>query len=223
MRFYHFKGLLTKLLRTCILPTTSVLYREVVMISFKPMTEEDREILLGHFDVYRAPHCFTFAIAASRGLGAQLVCIEESGKIIHAGLRGTKKEFRDVRGELTREEFVYGFVSQREFIIRETTEDELRLVSQEATGKPLSELLITSARRHAESLWSEWEWKENHLTKVLAFAEELEALCRKYGLWVREAGPSTLPIICQSDGEELGFEIEQSPSTSSQYLFRRKL
>lgn len=193
------------------------------MVSYKPMTQRDREIILGFFDVYRAPHCFTFAIAASQGLGAPLVCIEESGQIIHAGLRGAKKEFRDIRGELTKEEFVRGFVSQREFIIRETSEDELRRVSQEANGEPLSELLITNARRHAESVWPKWEWKENHLAKVLAFAEELEALCRKYSLWVREAYPGAPSIIYRSDGEELGFEIEQLPNTSSQYLFRRKL
>jgi hypothetical protein len=191
------------------------------MITFKPLSPRDHRTLMCSLGGYLEGHCFVFAISVARGTGAELVCIEQEGAILHAGVRGASKEFRDLRGELSAEEFVRPFVSGSQFSIRGTTEKELMQYAESAQA-PISEEMLVRARNHAESLWSEWKWKESHLRHMLAFAEELSALCKRYGVWMREGVYTCPPVVYPSDGELENFELEAVPNVGRQYMLRRK-
>lgn len=191
------------------------------MPSFVPMSDEDREISIETFSGYLHGKCFFFALAVARGTGAQLVVIEQSGTIVHAGVR-SQKGFRDLRGDMSVEAFVSSYVCGNEFIIRNTTEEELLRVSEEVNGEPVTEEMLADARRHAESAWPEWGWQESHLSNVLAFTGELEALCSKYGVYIREMYPGSPPVICGMEGDE-SFQVESFPNPTNQFLLRRRI
>lgn len=192
------------------------------MITFIPLSEEERDPLISFLGEYLHGKCFIFALAVARGTGEQLIVVEDRSGIVHAGVRGQDGMCKDVRGSLDDISFAEMFVFG-EHLIRDTSEEELCRVSLAANGEPITEDMLERARRHAESVWPAWPWKESHLRKVIQFAQELEALCRKCGVWVREPYPATLPIIYPSQGEEKGFEIVQMPNVSHQYLLRRRL
>lgn len=192
------------------------------MVTFVPLTEEERDPLISFLGSYLYGRCFIYALAVARGTGEQLVVIEDRSGIVHAGVRTTEGLCKDVRGTMEGYAFAAPFTSGNH-LIRESSEEELLRVSLEANGEPITEGMVLQARRHAESLWPDWPWKESHLNKMRSFVEELETLCRKHGLWLREPSPSTLPIIYPSDGEGESFEIVQVPNVSHQYMLRRVL
>lgn len=193
-----------------------------MMVTFIPLTEEEREPLVSFLGGYLKGMCFIFAIAVARGTGEQLIVVEDRSGIVHAGLRTGTGMCKDIRGEMDQASFTEVFVSG-DHLIRETSEEELLRVSLAANNEPISEDMIAQARRHAESVWPMWPWKGGHLDQVTKFVEELEVLCRKYGVWLREPYPTTLPLVYPSDGEEKGFELVQLPNVSNQYMLRRVL
>lgn len=194
------------------------------MIHHKCLSEEDRAILIGFFDNYRAPFCFIYAIACARGTGFQPVILTSKyGSILHAGVRDTEGYYRDVRGKLTESSFVVGLTFEEDFVIRDTTEEEMFKILREVNHESMEDIeeRVRRARVHAESLWPEWEWKESHLQQLKAFTEELSNLCRKYGVWIREPYPAASPILYKTTDVGEQFELEQLASPNCQYLLRR--
>lgn len=194
------------------------------MIHHTCLSEEGRQILTGFFDDYRAPYCFIYAIACARGTGFQPVLLTSKyGSILHAGVRDAEGYYRDVRGRLTAPHFVVGFTIAEDFVIRDTTEEEMFAILREENHEPTEDIeeRVKRARVHAESLWPEWEWKESHLQHLKAFTEELSTLCRKYGVWIREPHPTALPILYKTNGNDEQFELEQLISPNCQYLLKR--
>lgn len=63
------------------------------------------------------------------------------------------------------------------------------------------------ARRFAEAIWPELPWKESFAKRVVAFADELEALCRKHKLWIRASVPATAPLIALGEDDEGGYQL----------------
>ena len=108
----------------------------------------------------------------------------------------------DIRGFLTEEEFGEHFLSPP-FDIREITADELRAT------RPVHDFVIARGRKLAETLWPDLPWIETAASRAIVFADELETLCRKHGLWIFNNIPTQLPLLVQSDGEEGGYEVIQ--------------
>lgn len=162
---------------------------------------EDHEML---HDIYRQPflegECYAFAIALGQGLGWPMVGLMKDNTIWHAGVRAPDGRIHDVRGFLTEEEFGGHFLSPP-FNIREIVADELY------TTRPVDEYTIKKARQLAEVLWPELPWVSTHALKVKAFADELEALSLKYGLWICGSVPADPPRLCIGVGDEGGYLV----------------
>ena len=86
--------------------------------------------------------------------------------------------------------------------------------------RPVHDEAIERASLTAEALWPELPWKEHTFQKkALSFMVDLEALCRKHGIWVRAPYPGTPIVLSNGCGDEKGFQI--SPTLDGQYFFDR--
>ena len=164
-------------------------------------SEEDHKML---YDAYRCifleGECYAFAMALNQGLGWPMVGLMKGNVIWHAGVRSPDGRIHDVRGLLMEEEFgtYFGLPASA---IREITSDELYAT------RPVHEFTIKRARNLAEVLWPDLPWIESSAARVTAFADELEALCRKHGFWICAGVPADPPRLFPSFGEEGGYEV----------------
>ncbi|KND50821.1 MAG: hypothetical protein AB202_00245 [Parcubacteria bacterium C7867-007] len=165
---------------------------------------EDHEML---HDMYRGVflegECYAFAIALNQGLNWPMAGLMKDAVIWHAGVRAPDGRIHDVRGLLTEEEFGGHFLSPP-FDIREITANELYAT------RPVHNYTVKRARQLAEVLWPELPWVENHTMKAQAFADELEALSRKYGLWITGGIPADPPRLFTGGGDEGGYEVRHT-------------
>ena len=171
----------------------------------KPLEKEDYErlhtMLIGMcLDGY----CYALAIAFSRGIGWPMVGLMQDNVIRHAAVIEPDGTFWDARGRITDEaEFGRPFNIQPPHDLRLVFEDDLNAF------KPVGEAMIASVLRKAQFLWPELPWKEGTLrTRALAFAEELESLSRKHGLWLRGCFPATPPVLAEGYDDEVGYKLE---------------
>lgn len=144
--------------------------------------------------------CYAFAIALHRGLGWPMVGLMKDDVIWHAGVRAPDGRIHDVRGLLSEEDFGRYF-SLPPSCIREIAIEELYAT------RPIHDRTIVFAGRLAEALWPNLPWLDSQTRKVKAFADELEALSRKHGLWIRGSVPADPPRIYIDCGEEGGYEV----------------
>lgn len=148
--------------------------------------------------------CFSFALALHRGLDWPLIALMKDEKILHAAVRNPDGRIHDVRGFVSEEEFGKPFLGARkDFIIREIDTSALDAV------EPTHEHTIQCARNAAEILWPKLPWKETRISKIAAFADEFEALCRKHKLWIRAPflDPTIAPPLAFGEGDEGGYEL----------------
>jgi hypothetical protein len=150
--------------------------------------------------VFLEGECYAFAIALNRGLGWPMVGLMKENVIWHAGVRVPDGRIRDARGILTEYKFGIHFMPQP-FNIREITTDELYAT------RPVEESFIKDARQFAEVLWPDLPWVESHTTKLKEFADELEALSRKHGLWICGGVPGNPPRLFTEKGGEGGYVV----------------
>jgi hypothetical protein len=164
-------------------------------------TPEDKELL---HDMYRGiflhGECYAFAIALHQGLGWPMVGLMKGDTIWHAGVRAPDAHIHDIRGQLTEDQFGRGFLSPPHSI-RLITEEELYAT------RPVDEFSIKKARQLAEVLWPALPWMESQSMKVKAFADELENLSRKHGLWICGSVPADPPRLFSGYGDEGGYAI----------------
>lgn len=192
-------------------------------MTVKFSTKEDRSILLsGVYGKYLHGRCYAFAIALYEGLSLPLVGIQVGNEIIHAGVKSGDGLYRDVRGDLTFEEFIQGFDISSEFMVRDTSREELEELYAMKVRVSLDRAFIDRARTHAESLWSSWEWKDSKVKKMERFVGDLDALCKKHGIWIREQFPASPSIIYFGDEVEAGYDLKQLPAASLQFLVTRR-
>ena len=162
---------------------------------------EDHEML---HDMYRGifleGECYAFAIALNQGLGWLMVGLMKGDVIWHAGVRAPDGRIHDVRGFVTDGEFGGHFLSPP-FNIREIAIDELYAT------RPVEEYAIKKARQLAEVLWPDLPWVSTHAMKVKAFADELEALSRKDGLWICGGVPAEPARLFSGGGDEGGYLV----------------
>lgn len=162
---------------------------------------KDREMLHSMYRrFFLEGECYAFALALNQGLGWPMVGLMKSSTILHAGVHAPDGRFHDIRGFLTEEKFGGHFLSPP-FIIREVVADELYAT------RPIDEHTIKKARQLAEVLWPDLPWVSTHAMKVQAFADELEALSRKHGLWICGGVPADPPRLFIGGGDEGGYVV----------------
>ena len=148
--------------------------------------------------------CYAFAIALHQGLGWPIVGLYVESHADHAGVRSPDGIIFDIRGSLSEEEFG-ALYAKPPYDIREISEEKLRVGW--TCPRYTAEYSIQRARRIAEVLWPELPWKETRITKIIAFADELEALCRKHKFWIRATVPASPPPLATEEGAEGGYRL----------------
>jgi hypothetical protein len=165
------------------------------------LKEKDRTSLIGMFgSIFLDGECYAFAIALHQGLGCPLIGLMEGDVIRHAGVRCPNGGIRDVRGELTEDNFGDHFLSAPH-LIRDISIDELYLT------RPIDEISIMRARRLAEAAWPDLPWIQSLAKNMKAFTDELEKLSRKHGIWIRSCVPASPPHLSYGDDAESGYEL----------------
>jgi hypothetical protein len=169
----------------------------------------DHELLHHAFlSHYLEGECYAFAIALHQGLGWPVCGIIVDTTIRHAGVRAPDGRIHDIRGLLTEAEFA------THFTLREVSMEELYAT------RPIDDHSIAHARRLAETLWPELPWISSYVMRVQAFADELEALSRAHGLWIRGDVPASPPLLYTSSGEEGGYRVRPIVDGSSYTITR---
>jgi len=162
-----------------------------------------REIYEG---LYLRGSCYAFAIALNEGLGWPIVGLFvkriEMELIDHAGVRAPDGKIFDVRGFISEEEFGNLYTGPP-YDLREITREHLDATSAAGVG----EYSLKRARQIAEILYPELPWRETRASLVTAFADELEALCRKHNKWIRSPLAVHAPQLQEGDGSEGGYEL----------------
>jgi hypothetical protein len=179
-------------------------------IMIKPLNQRDRKFvheLAG--GVYLDGECYAFAIALHRGLGFPMVgLVQDDGVVRHAAAYSSlNHKIYDVRGahEQDSEEFgrLFGFAPP--YNLEQVTEE--RLLKQ----RLVHERSIEKAAEFAEMLWPELPWQNSFADRVKAWAEDIEKISRKHGVFFRSPLPTMRPIVSRMLGDEAGFVIEYGP------------
>lgn len=170
---------------------------------------EDHKLLHDTFkSAFLEGECYEFAIALNQGLGWPLIGLikpwDAGSKlhnvIWHTGVQSPDGQILDVRGFNSEIEFGTYFFPPP-YVLREVTLDELQAV------RPVDNWNIARARHLAEQLWPDLPWRETFAMKVRAFADELEILSRKHGLWIHGNIPTHPPLLTPGDDDEQGYEV----------------
>lgn len=150
--------------------------------------------------------CYAFAIAMHRCLGWPMIGLMQGELIRHAGVIDPDGNIWDSRGKISKEEFGEPFGIKFPYETRLITEEKLKSVAPMLSNR---DHFIESLSKQAQMAWPQLPWKQDTLiVRVRAFAEELEALSRKHGLWIYGNLPTALPAISEGDGEEKGYKLE---------------
>ncbi len=179
------------------------------------LTLEDREpahgICLG---TYLEGECYAFAIALHRAFGWSMVGLMQGKVIRHALVRQPDGIYRDARGEVEQAEIGEPFGVREPYVFRVVSESDLKSV------RPVYEHVIATATTLGEIVWPDLPWN-GMAKKAVAFADELEALSRKHGIWIRAAVPAARPVLSEQFGEEAGYTVSPSVNGGGFFLERR--
>jgi hypothetical protein len=148
--------------------------------------------------------CYAFATALSEGLAWPMIGLMDGQVIRHVGVKSPEGNVYDARGHISEEVFANGFGLTPPYIVRTVIKEELGRVGESIEVRANS---VRLARKLAEAIWPELPWKESLSSRVRAFADELETLSRKHGLWIRSAIPAAVPVIATGDTEEGGYKL----------------
>lgn len=148
-------------------------------------------------------NCYPFAIAMHRGLGWQIIGLFREQKIIHAGVKSPEGKIWDGRGEISEFQFTEPFLAASNIpAITDITESDL------FSRDDVSEYMIEDYLEKAQVIWPDLPWMGQTIRQqVTAFAEELEALSRKYKLWVCAPLLGMTPVLFRGQGDEKGYGI----------------
>lgn len=150
--------------------------------------------------------CYAFATALHEGLGWPMIGLMDGDVIRHVAVQSPDGKLYDARGLIKEEEFGLGgpFGLRPPYDLRRVSVGDLV-----RTGEP-SEFRARTVRRArmvAEAIWPELPWQDSFATRVTAFANELEALSRKHGLWIRSPVPAAAPVLAIGDDAEGGYKL----------------
>ncbi len=166
-------------------------------VIYKPLDREDWDGLHSlAMSVHLDGECYLFAIALHRALGWPLIGLMSSDVIRHALLKCGDEVYFDVRGNVLYTGIGEPFDMVPPYDLREIQEKDL------AQMRPFTDFNLETVIWMAQALWPELPWKSGPLVEAKAFLEELDTLCKKHRKWIRAPLPTTLPIICESHGDE---------------------
>lgn len=189
-----------------------------------PLDEEARETLQGMaMSIYLDGECYAFAIALSRGLGWPMVGLT----LDHPSPRTPRHAavycsfthtLHDVRGSLPQDSEIFGapFSCRPPYVLSSVTEEDLHNV------RIVEDRSIAHARNLAEAIWPEYPWINSRAKRVKAFVDDLEAVSRRHGLWLRSPYPTARPIISEEFGKESGYTM-QALDTGLEFTIDRGL
>lgn len=164
----------------------------------------DWETLHSVLGVFLEPECYAFAIALNRALGWPIVGLMKGSVVEHAVLR-SPKGLVDYRGEFfAKDDAVLGmpFGLSPPYELKVVYESDLRAI------RIVHEHDIAVARNTAEALWTDYPWDNPVYRRMIAFTDELEALSRKYGIWIRSPVPAQRPILSFACDGEAGYDLQ---------------
>lgn len=163
--------------------------------------KEDRESLHDMcLSIFLDGECYAFAMALSQGLGWPMVGLMQDEIVLHACVRSPDGRLHDVRGFVSEKEFAKPF-RKPPYELREITESDLRAI------RPVHVRAIAYTRRMAETIWPDLPWINSSAAKAIAFADELETLCRKHGFWITGGVPANPPRLFVTGDDEGGYEL----------------
>ena len=174
-------------------------------MTYIPPSRETSKFLLEAMAATIYGNCYPVAIALHRGLEWPLIGLTNGEDIVHAGVRAPNGMPWDGRGELTEQEFEKPFLNFSSFMIQSISEKDLFIRSS-----PAIEYWVELMLRRAQLAWPDLPWKiRTPQDRVMAFANELEELSRKYGLWICGMTPTSLPVVfeCQNN-EAARYEVK---------------
>ncbi len=166
-----------------------------VLSTLKEHDADQWDWLADHADsIYLDGECYAFALALHRGLGWPLVGIMQGDVVRHALVQESKETLRDVRGSVSHEEAGIPFGISAPVFKRIEEADLFNI-------RPISDASIEMARKYGQTLWPELAWKERLSDKAVEFVNDLEALCRKHGMWIWGQIHAQMPLISPLDEE----------------------
>lgn len=164
--------------------------------------KETKAIIKGILEASIYGQCYPFAIAMHRGLDWKIIGLFRGEDIIHSGVRSPEGMIWDGRGVISEEEFIRPYSNASKESIRDITEEDL------FSRDEVSDHMIESFLEKAQAMWPDLPWKgEIWRQRVVAFTEELEAISRKYKLWVCGPVPAALPVLFRGYDDEKGYQL----------------
>ena len=182
----------------------------------KPLASEFVEALHSLcIGMYLDGQCYEFAIALHRKAGLPMIGLIERNIIRHVLVRDTDGSLRDTRGKVELADVGKPFGVLQPYELRDISEADILKV------RPVREADIVTAVRLAELVWPDLPWN-GEAKKMIAFTQELEALSRRHGIWIRAAYPTAMPVLSEAFGEEAGYVITPTANAGG-YLLDRNL
>lgn len=165
--------------------------------------------------------CGAFALALHQGLGWPLVILMRGSEECHVAVRTPDGQLFDVRGPMSKEDVGFGepYSCVPPYDLRNVKQEDVR---QKSAIKPIGSYDIKIARGVAETLFPGLPWDTTLVSRVSAFADDLEALCRKHKLWIRSPNPNNMPIVTTEFGMENGYDLHQTMD-GSEFMLNRRL
>ena len=182
-----------------------------------PLEEGVRKDLHGTCMAYFLDgQCYAFAIALSRQTGWPIFGLMQGHIVRHAVVRRDINLYMDARGVMTEEEIGDPFDIAAFCELKEVTEEWLLRTHN------VCEVSIARAKRYVEVLWPDVPLQDTLRARAVAFTNDLEALCRKHGLWLREIDAASPLVLGEEFGGEAGYSL--GPMCDGlQFTIRRRL
>jgi len=171
-----------------------------------------------YLDPYLHGECYAMAVALHEGLGWPLVGIWRNSVVDHAGVRRPDGAIHDIRGAVTESEFTQPFKRIQSYVVCDIVLEDL--ASKCGKTDVAWRLSIDRARRVAEALWPELPWQDSLASRLVAFADELEALSRKHRFWLRGPVPAMSPVVADSQNDEGGYLLEPMADGATHMISR---
>ncbi|MBI2642554.1 MAG: hypothetical protein HYW97_01795 [Candidatus Wildermuthbacteria bacterium] len=176
-------------------------------ITFENLDAENIQLLYDFCTgVYLDGECYAFAIALQQNLGWPIMGLIHKGTIRHALLQRPDGGLFDARGPVKSKDAGKPFEVPHPYDLKPVEEIDLRKI------RPIQELSITRALDIAQRIWPDLPWQNSMHERARRFAEELEALSRKYGVWIYARVPAAQPFLTLAHGDETGYALSTALS-----------
>lgn len=172
----------------------------------RPVSEEDR---IQAREVFSGPFlhglCAAFAVAASRRTGWLMAAVRDraTGAMLHVGLDAPGGRYLDVRGyHESQEDFCWLYGGSVSWADEGTVLDENPHVTEEK---------VEWADGLLDLITEDLPGRAARIDRLEGFARDLEAACRRHGVWLRSDGPHGI-VVYDAYGDEGRYEFSLGPT-----------